>query len=66
MNARPVASGSAGSGLADPHPNEVKDDGKGAAQPGRDAKPRPWPTGVGKRRSERRGGGSALRGCRAA
>ena len=28
MNARPVASGSAGSGLADPHPNEVKDAAK--------------------------------------
>ena len=38
----------------------------GPAQPGRDAKPLPWPTGVGSRRPERRGGGSALRGCRAA
>ena len=36
----------------------------GTAQPGRDAKPRPWPTGVGKRRPTRRGGGSALLGCR--
>ena len=38
----------------------------GTAQPGRDAKPRPWPTGVGNRRPTRRGGGSVLRGCRAA
>ncbi len=45
MNARPVANDSADSGLADPHPNEVEDDGKGTAQPGRGAKPRPWPTG---------------------
>jgi len=36
----------------------------GPAQPGRDAKPRPWPTGEGKRRPERRGGGSALRRCK--
>ena len=33
----------------------------GTAQPGRDAKPRPWPTGVGKRRPERCGGGRVLR-----
>ena len=38
----------------------------GSAQPGRAAKPRPWPTGEEKRRSTRRGGGSVLRGCRAA
>ena len=35
----------------------------GAAQPDRDVKPRLWPTGGGKRRPERRGGGSALRRC---
>ena len=35
-------------------------------KPGRVAKPRPWPTGVGKRRPTRRGGGRLLRGCRAA
>ena len=38
----------------------------GPAQPGRAAKPRPWPTGAGNRRPTRRGGGSVLRGCRAA
>lgn len=37
----------------------------GPAQPGRAAKPLPWPTGEGTRRPERRGGGSALRGGRA-
>ena len=35
----------------------------GSALPGRVAKPRPWPTGVGHRRPTRRGGGRLLRGC---
>ena len=38
----------------------------GPVPPGRVAKPRPWPTGGGKRRPEWRGGGSVLRGSRAA
>ena len=36
----------------------------GTAQPGRDVRPRPWPTGEGKRRPERRGGGKALLRCK--
>ena len=35
----------------------------GTAKPGRAAKPRPWPTGVGNRRPTRCGGGRGLRGC---